>query len=276
MGRATSLLDGATAVDAARGLLHGRRIAVITGAGVSTDSGIPDYRGEGSEPRNPMTFQQFMASADARRRYWAGSHQGWRRFRAARPNPTHTLLADWERDGLLSGVVTQNVDGLHAAAGSSRLVELHGTMSQVVCTACGQMFAREDIAGRLLQDNPWLPGGDGELHPDGDAEVGDVSGMVVPSCTVCGGILKPDVVFFGEYVPVDRFALASDIVHAADALLIVGSSLAVNSAVRLLDRARRRRVPVVIVNRGATKGDAKADVRIEGGAAETLAALDPR
>lgn len=277
MAQGSATITTADAIDAAAELLQGRRIAVITGAGVSTDSGIPDYRGAGAAPRNPMTFQQFMSSASARQRYWAGSHRGWYRFRAARPNPCHELLAALEHDGVVTGVVTQNVDGLHAEAGSRRLVELHGTMSQVVCTQCGQMFAREDIAHRLEAANPGMAAkADGELHPDGDAEVGDVSEMIVPECTVCGGILKPDVVFFGEYVPVERFALAEDIVKASDAMVIAGSSLAVNSAVRLLERARRRKLPIVIVNRGATRADAKADVRIDAGVAETMAALAPR
>ncbi|MGO3885969.1 MAG: Sir2 family NAD-dependent protein deacetylase [Mycetocola sp.] len=275
MGQGSAVLSDDLTIERAAELLVGRRIAVITGAGVSTDSGIPDYRGEGAEPRNPMTYQQFMSSVQARQRYWAGSHLGWRLFTSASPNLAHRILADWEEAGVVSGVVTQNVDGLHAEAGTRRLVELHGTMSQVVCTECGQMFARSDIADRLDAANPRLRADAVRLHPDGDADVDDVSDVVIPACTVCGGILKPDVVFFGEFVPVDRFALAQDIVQASDALIIAGSSLAVNSAVRLLDRARRRRMPIVIINRGATKGDAKADVRIEGGVAQTLAALTP-
>ena len=261
-------------VDAAVELLRGRHLAVLTGAGISTDSGIPDYRGEGAPQRTPMTFAQFLSDPTYRQRYWAGSHLGWRSFGLAHPNTTHRILAEWEQAGRVSGVVTQNVDGLHRRAGSARLVELHGAMDQVGCLACGQRFAREAIAARMVADNPWLD----ELHateiaPDGDAVPTEVARFVVPECSVCGGMLKPDVVFFGEFVPTERFAEARSIVEGAEALLIAGSSLAVNSGVRLLEVARRRGMPVLIVNVGATKGDAKATLKIDAGAAETLTAL---
>lgn len=255
-------------------VLAGRRIAVLTGAGVSTDSGIPDYRGAGAPVRTPMTAQQFLASDDARRRYWVGSHLGWRAFAAAHPNDGHVALADLEASGLVSGVITQNVDGLHLRAGSSRVVELHGTMRRVFCLHCGQVFDRRDLAERVERDNPWIAVPDNvELGPDGDVLPTTSDGFVVPRCTVCEGTLKPDVVFFGEFVPREKFAEAEQLVRTSDALVVAGSSLVVNSGVRLVERARRRRVPVVIVNRGATRSDAKATVKIDGGTTEVLRAF---
>jgi len=266
----TAADDLARAVDA----LAGRRVAVLTGAGVSTDSGIPDYRGAGAPVRTPMTAQQFLSNDDARRRYWVGSHLGWRAFAAARPNDGHRALADLERSGIVTGIVTQNVDGLHLRAGSRRVVELHGTMRRVFCTHCGQVFDRRDLAARVEHDNPWITVPENvELGPDGDVLPATSDGFVIPACSVCGGMLKPDVVFFGEFVPVAKFAEAEQLVRTSDALLIAGSSLVVNSGVRLVERARRRRVPVVIVNRGATKSDVKATVKIDAGASEVLRAL---
>lgn len=266
-----------TGLDAAVAALSGRTIAVLTGAGVSTDSGIPDYRGEGAPVRNPMTFQQFMVDLDYRKRYWAGSHLGFKRFSAARPNAGHTALAEMELAGLVDGIITQNVDGLHIRAGSQRVVDLHGTVDRVRCLTCGQFYARASIADRMATDNPWLEAPDqAELSPDGDIEIADVDGFVLPVCSVCGGILKPDVVFFGEFVPSQRFSEASALVQGADALLIAGSSLVVNSGIRLLEQATRRRLPIVIVNRGTTKGDGRATVKIDGGTSETLVLLMER
>ncbi|KJC63241.1 NAD-dependent protein deacetylase, SIR2 family [Agreia bicolorata] len=261
-------------IDEAVAALAGRRIVVLTGAGMSTDSGIPDYRGEGAPKRNPMTFDQFLESHDYRRRYWAGSHLGWKMFHAARPNAGHRILAELEDAGVVSGVITQNVDGLHARAGSTHLVDLHGSMDRVLCLNCGQAFARASIAERISADNPWLDRPDAiTLAPDGDADVTDYSSFVVPDCSVCQGMLKPDVVFFGEFIPNERFQEASALVAGAEAMLIAGSSLVVNSGIRLLEQARRRRLPIVIVNRGATKGDSRATVKLDAGAAETLAEL---
>lgn len=266
-----------TGLDAAVAALSGRTIAVLTGAGVSTDSGIPDYRGEGAPVRNPMTFQQFMVDLDYRKRYWAGSHLGFKRFSAARPNAGHTALAEMELAGLVDGIITQNVDGLHIRAGSQRVVDLHGTVDRVRCLTCGQFYARASIADRMATDNPWLEAPDqAELSPDGDIEIADVDGFVLPVCSVCGGILKPDVVFFGEFVPSQRFSEASALVQGADALLIAGSSLVVNSGIRLLEQATRRRLPIVIVNRSTTKGDGRATVKIDGGTSETLVLLMER
>lgn len=261
-------------VDAAVTVLRGRSIAVLTGAGVSTDSGIPDYRGEGAPVRTPMTFQQFLSDGDYRKRYWAGSHLGWKRFDSATPNRGHLAIAALELAGHVGGVVTQNVDGLHLRAGSRHVVDLHGTMDRVRCLTCGQFYARGSIAERIASDNPWLDAGENvTLSPDGDVQIDDVSAVVVPDCSVCGGMLKPDVVFFGEFVPREKFDEARAIVGRADALLIAGSSLVVNSGIRLLDQAIRRRLPVVIVNRGATKGDSRATVKIEAGTSETLVEL---
>lgn len=269
-GEATDAFEQAVA------LLQGS-IAVLTGAGVSTDSGIPDYRGDGAPKRTPMTIQQFLSGESFRQRYWAGSYLGWARFVSARPNAGHAALARLEEAGRVLGVVTQNVDGLHGRAGSRHVVEVHGSVDRVRCLRCGQLFARSAVAERIEAANPWFVTGETvTLNPDGDADVGDVSGFVVPDCTVCGGTLKPDVVFFGEFVPRDRFTEAAAMVRRADALLVAGSSLAVNSGIRLLEQARRRRLPIVVVNRGATKGDRVATVRIEGGTTETLTALRDR
>ena len=266
-----------SAVDAAADVLAGRTVAVLTGAGVSTDSGIPDYRGEGAPVRTPMTAQQFLSNELSRKRYWAGSHLGWGRFNAARPNGGHFALAHLEAMGVVDGVITQNVDGLHLRAGSQRVVDLHGSMDRVRCLQCGQSFARGGVAARIAAANPWLEHPESvELNPDGDVRISDVQDFVIPTCTVCGGMLKPEVVFFGEFVPPAKFAEASALVGAADALLIAGSSLVVNSGIRLLDQAVRQRKPVVIVNRGATKGDQRATVKIDGGTTETLRALRER
>ncbi|MBN9152601.1 MAG: NAD-dependent deacetylase [Microbacterium sp.] len=258
----------------AASVLAGRRIAVLTGAGLSTDSGIPDYRGKGAPVRTPMTVQQFLESDAARRRYWVGSHLGWRAFSAAEPNAGHAAIADMERAGLAAGVVTQNVDGLHLRAGSRRVVELHGTMRRVFCTHCGQVFDRRDLAARVEADNPWL-GVDEDviLGPDGDVRPESVDGFRVPDCTVCGGMLKPDVVFFGEFIPAERFREAEQLLRTSEALLVAGSSLVVNSGVRLIERARRRRLPVVIVNRGTTRSDPHAMVKIDAGTSEVLPAI---
>lgn len=275
-GDATGTL--APALDAAERLLAGRRIAVLTGAGISTDSGIPDYRGAGAPlNRTPMDVSAFLGDERSRKRYWAGSHLGWNHFSAAAPNAGHLALAELEARGVLTGVITQNVDGLHARAGSRRVVELHGAMRRVTCLTCGQTFARTDIAERMTRENPWL--GDPEAiqtGPDGDVLIDDVDRMTVPDCTVCGGVLKPDVVFFGEFVPQTVFASARALVRGAEALVIAGSSLVVNSGIRLLDQATKARMPVVIVNRGETRGDRRASLKIDAGASEVLGALSAR
>lgn len=258
-------------------LLRGRKVVVLTGAGVSTDSGIPDYRGAGAPVRTPMTFEHFLADERGRQRYWAGSHLGWRHFSAAQPNAGHRALAELEISGVVNGIVTQNVDGLHLRAGSRRVVDIHGSLDRVRCLHCGQTFARADIAERMARDNPWLDAPEGvELNPDGDVTVEASDRMLIPSCTVCDGILKPEVVFFGEFVPVEKFEEARALVRTADAMLIAGSSLVVNSGIRLLDTASKRKLPIVIVNRGVTKGDPRASLKIEAGTSEVLVALRER
>jgi NAD-dependent SIR2 family protein deacetylase len=267
----------ASGIDRAVDLLSGRRFAMLTGAGVSTDSGIPDYRGEGAPKRTPMTFQQFLANDTFRKRYWAGSHLGYRRFAAAAPNAGHRAIADLEASGATNGVITQNVDGLHKQAGSRKVVDLHGAMDRVLCLTCGQVFARESVSARIEAANPWLDSeGAVEIAPDGDAIVSDIDAFVIPDCTVCGGRLKPDVVFFGEFIPAEKYREASALVRSSDALVIAGSSLVVNSGIRLLEEARRRRLPVVIVNRGVTKGDTRAAVKLDAGTTETLVELARR
>lgn len=264
----------ADAVSAAAEALAGRRVAVLTGAGLSTDSGIPDYRGKGAPVRTPMTVTEFLSSDASRRRYWVGSHLGWRAFAAAAPNAGHRAIAELEHRGIANGVITQNVDGLHVRAGSRRVVELHGTMRRVFCTHCGQVFDRRDLALRVERDNPWIRVPENvALGPDGDVLPESTEGFRIPECTVCGGMLKPDVVFFGEFIPAEKFREAEQLVHTSDALIVAGSSLVVNSGIRLLERARRRRLPVVIVNRGATRADARATVKIDAGASEVLSAL---
>ncbi|CAO1651636.1 NAD-dependent deacetylase [Salinibacterium sp. NSLL150] len=264
-------------IDRAAELLQGKVISVLTGAGISTDSGIPDYRGEGAAVRNPMTFQQFQSSPDFRKRYWAGSHLGWKRFASSTPNEGHDALAEFERRGISNGIVTQNVDGLHLRAGSTRVVDVHGSIDRARCLRCGQYFARTPLAARISELNPWLEQDDSHtLNPDGDADVHNVDDFVIPECTVCGGILKPDVVFFGEFVPTRKFQLGASLVDQSDAMIVAGSSLVVNSGIRLVERAMRKKIPLVIINRGVTKADKRADVKIDGGASAVLGELVER
>ncbi|TDW28539.1 NAD-dependent SIR2 family protein deacetylase [Cryobacterium psychrophilum] len=266
-----------TQLDALADMLRGRQAVVLTGAGLSTDSGIPDYRGEGAPQRTPMTFQTFASNERARKRYWAGSHLGWRHFRAAQPNMGHTSLMRLEASGVFSGIITQNVDGLHARAGSRHVVELHGSMDRVICLVCGQAFGRDSVAERLEDANPSLRTPEAvRIAPDGDVDVDDIDGFTIPACTVCGGMLKPNVVFFGELVPTERFTAAQSLVQAAEAFVIAGSSLAVNSGIRLLEQARRRKLPIIVINRGATKGDGRAVLKLDAGTSETLAGLADR
>jgi NAD-dependent SIR2 family protein deacetylase len=261
--------DTAEAVRSLACLMRGRRTLVLSGAGVSTESGIPDYRGpQGTlRARKPMQFREFAGSEDARRRYWARSAVGWARLDAAQPNPSHIALARTELSGSVIGVITQNVDRLHQAAGSRRVIELHGSLAAVRCMACGREEARVDFQARLLAANPqrWDPDPSAATAPDGDVDLGpsQEAGFVVPRCLHCQGVLKPDVVFFGESVPAPRVQAAWDMAAEAEVLLVVGSSLAVFSGFRLVDRAFREGKPIAIVNQGETRGDAMATVRIE-------------
>lgn len=268
----------ASAIDEAAELLAGRSVAVLTGAGISTDSGIPAYRGLGAPPRaKPMTIQTYLGDEAARRRYWLGGHLGYRAFTAPDPNGGHLALAQLEIGGQVSGVVTQNVDGLHLRAGSRRVVELHGTMHRTLCLDCGQVFDRRAIAEQIEDLNPWILVPENiVLNPDGDVAPQSTEGFVIPPCTVCGGMLKPDVVYFGEFVPVDRFRLSESLVHASDALLVAGTSLTVNSGIRVIERARRRSVPIVIVNHEPTRADGWAAAVIAGGTTEVLTGLAER
>lgn len=276
--------DDPTALDALHELLAGRRTVVLTGAGCSTESGIPDYRGpEGiRRTRQPMKYQEFVGSEAARTRYWARSTIGWPRFTAARPNPAHYALARLEDAGVVPGIITQNVDGLHQAAGSRRVVELHGSLAVVRCLDCGAEVSRGEYQSRLLALNTgWLEalnGGTAELAPDGDAELPAwaESNFRVAPCESCGGTLKPDVVFFGENVPPPRLEDAWRLFSEAEALLVVGSSLTVYSGRRFIYRAQQLGVPIGIVNLGPTRGDEVAAVKIEGRVGEVLPRLVER
>jgi len=279
-------------VDALAGLLAGRPFVALVGAGCSTESGIPDYRGPGGDrtPVRPIMYQDFIRSADTRARYWARSAVGWRRVAGARPNPAHRALADLEAAGAMPGVITQNVDGLHARAGSRRVVELHGSLSEVVCLDCGARESRADMQRRLLERNPaWadhVRRTEGASRadrampatPDGDAAVPDelTRGFVVPDCRACGGVLKPDVVFFGENVPASVVEAAWAVYEEAEAILVVGSSLTVYSGRRFTDRAARDGRPVAVVNLGPTRADEQAAIRVEGRVGEVLPWLAER
>ncbi|MDO5500397.1 MAG: NAD-dependent protein deacetylase [Propionibacteriaceae bacterium] len=253
-------------------------VAVLTGAGMSTDSGIPDYRGPTSPQATPMLYEEFVTSAENRRRYWARAFKGWARMGQAHPNAAHEVLARLETHGRLTGVITQNVDGLHEAAGSGNLIALHGRIADVVCLGCAAVTSREAFQDELARLNPEAAldpeAGHAELRPDGDAVVSDWQGFVFPDCPSCGGILKPDVVFFGESVPKDRVQACFDIVDNADLLLVLGSSLTVMSGLRFVHRAVKLRRPVVIVNRGETRGDPLATIKLNLGVAEFLTAME--
>ena len=253
-----------------RDVLGDRRWLVLTGAGVSTDSGIPDYRGPGAPVRTPMTYQQFVSGPDAQQRYWARAHLGWSRMGRAEPNATHHRLAALEAEGRLSGLITQNVDGLHRRAGHRDLVELHGRVDRVICLDCGDRTSRSRLQRRLDQLNPGWSQQDVAMAPDGDAVLEATDRFIVSSCERCGGRLKPDVVFFGENVAKQTVVHCYGLTDEAEALVVLGSSLQVMSGLRFVRRARANGVPVVIVNRGATRGDDLADVRVDAGCAETL------
>ncbi|MBB4745684.1 NAD-dependent SIR2 family protein deacetylase [Actinoplanes octamycinicus] len=242
-------------------------VVVLSGAGLSTDSGIPDYRGpSGSARRNaPMTYQAFTGDPLARRRYWARSHLGWRTIGLARPNEGHRAVARWQRAGLLHGVITQNVDGLHQAAGARDVVELHGNLARVTCLGCGALTPRADLETRLTAANPAFTAVAAAVNADGDVELAEaeLDGFTVVDCAACGGLLKPDVVYFGETVPADRVSRAFDLVAGARTLLVLGSSLTVMSGRRFVLRAVKQGVRVAIVNRGVTRGEPYADLMID-------------
>jgi NAD-dependent SIR2 family protein deacetylase len=268
-------------LDALAGLLvRARNVLVLTGAGMSTDSGIPDYRGpDGTRRVAPVQYRDFVESADARGRYWARAFVGWRRFATVGPNPGHHAIARLQGVGALGALITQNVDGLHQAAGSRDVVELHGALADVVCLACGTRTGRAALDARTRLLNPDFDPEGRELRPDGDVDLAgvDVAGFVVPRCLSCDSdLLKPDVVFFGESVPKPRVARCCALTDAADALVVLGSSLRVYSGYRFVRRAADRGIPVAIVTRGPSRGDPEATVRLDASLAEVLPALAER
>jgi NAD-dependent SIR2 family protein deacetylase len=274
----------ADAVEALAQMAGGGGVVVLSGAGLSTESGIPDYRGPTGALRRhtPMTYQTFVGDAAGRQRYWARSHLGWRHVVRARPNNGHAALARLERRGLVTGVVTQNVDGLHQAAGAHQVIELHGSLDRVVCLGCGALSARDELDRRLRAANPGFDAHVTAINPDGDADLADAAleAFRIVGCSACaGGTLKPDVVFFGETVPRDRVERAFDWVEHARLLMVLGSSLTVMSGYRFVLRARKEGIPVAIVNQGATRGDSHAaltvDAALGGLLTELVERLDP-
>ena len=249
-------------------------VVVLTGAGLSTDSGIPDYRSPGTTPRQPMTHGEFLSGPAARQRYWARSHLGWQRMRQADPNPGHLAIARLGQAGVVTSVITQNVDGLHGVAGSRPVIDLHGRIDEVVCVDCGQVSPRLDLQIRMSALNPGF-GDDLDLvvAPDGDVEFEDTDDFRVPACLRCAGVLKPRVVFFGDSVPKPTVAECYERVDAARTLLVAGSSLTVMSGLRFVRRAARNETPIVIINRGITRGDELAQVKLEAGCSESLAGI---
>jgi NAD-dependent SIR2 family protein deacetylase len=276
------VLPAATAADPvgeALAVVSRGRFVALTGAGVSTDSGIPDYRGPGAPVRMPMTYSDFVSGPRARQRYWARSHLGWSRMRTADPNPGHHSLSALEEAGRLRMLITQNVDGLHEAAGSRALCALHGRIADVICLGCRTRTARAALHSRLAELNPgWTDRhADAVVRPDGDVELSETEGFRVPDCDACGGVLKPDVVFFGENVPKDRvercYAAVDALDPATETLLVLGSSLSVMSGLRFVRRAVKRDVPVVIVNRGPTRADDLPVLKLHHGTSEFLIEL---
>jgi NAD-dependent SIR2 family protein deacetylase len=249
-------------------------VVVLTGAGMSTDSGIPDYRGPGAAVRAPMTITEFKSGPVAQQRYWARSHLGWQRMGTAVPNEGHRALAALEHAGYVDALITQNVDGLHQQAGSEQVVDLHGRIDEVVCLLCGQITSRLELHHRLDALNPAF-GADLDVAsaPDGDVEFDDTAGFRVAACRRCTGVLKPNVVFFGDSVAKPLVQQCFSMVDAAEGLLVAGSSLTVMSGLRFVRHARRRGIPIVILNRGATRGDDLADWKLEAGCSPTLRAL---
>ncbi|MER5323241.1 NAD-dependent protein deacetylase [Streptosporangium roseum] len=249
-------------------LLAAGEVVVLSGAGLSTESGIPDYRGPSGASRRhtPMTYQTFVGDPAARRRYWARSYVGWRAMTRAAPNSGHHAVAHLQRRGLVAGVVTQNVDGLHQAGGARAVVELHGSLHHVICLNCGDSSPREELDQRLTRANPYFGALATTVNPDGDVELGDeeVDGFQVVGCRACdGGVLKPDVVFFGETVPAERVRECFALVERARLLLVLGSSLTVMSGRRFVLHAAKLGIPVAIVNQGPTRGDKYATLAVD-------------
>lgn len=254
-------------------LLRAGDVVVLTGAGVSTDSGIPAYRDEEGQWKQspPMQFRDFTGSQLSRQRYWARSMVGWQRMAQASPNAAHHALAEWERRGALRLLITQNVDGLHSAAGSERVIDLHGRLDRVVCLGCRALTARAELQARLVEKNPEFLGQSFVARADGDVELSvDYERFELEACTACSGVLKPDVVFFGENVPAPRVETAMAALNGARALVIAGSSLMVFSGFRFARAASRLGVPVVVVNRGKTRADELSALRVDGNVGDVL------
>jgi len=268
---------GPSDVEALVALLRDRRTAVLTGAGLSTESGIPDYRGPGTRARarNPIQHRDFVQRESVRARYWARAVVGWERFSSASPNAGHFALADLERADIVTGVITQNVDRLHHAAGSRRVIELHGALAEVRCLDCGSREARASVQRRLLEVNPGFDQRLASSAPDGDADIAGeaLAGFRVVGCLACSGVLKPDVVMFGDNVDKAIVDAAFELVDAADVLLVLGTSLAVWSGYRFVKRAEARGMPIGMVNLGESRGDPHATVRLDARLGETLTRL---
>lgn len=265
-------------LDALHAFIEGRaRLFVITGAGVSTDSGIPDYRDANGEWKRtpPVTFQAFTGDDTTRRRYWARSLVGWSYFRRARPNAAHRVLAALEARGKIQLLLTQNVDGLHQAAGSERVIDLHGRLDTVRCLRCEARTSREDFQQALLARNPGWAELDAGVAPDGDADLDgrDFASFDVPDCATCAGMLKPDVVFFGENVPRERVIEANHRLSQSDAVLVAGTSLMVYSGYRFVQAAARLGLPIAAINLGRTRADGLLSLKVEAAVAQTLALL---
>ena len=252
-------------------------VAVVSGAGVSTASGIPDYRDRNGDWKHarPVQFADFIACADTRRRYWARSFSGWSRVAAAKPNAAHYALADLESTGKVDTVITQNVDGLHRRAGSRKVIDLHGRLAHVRCLSCDEVRPRDDWQQQLAHANRRWQRRVAFYAPDGDAELGidDYARFEVPECRNCGGVIKPDVVFFGETVPKSRVAAAFDAVERAEAMLVIGSSLMVFSGYRFARHANELGKPIVILNRGRTRADDLATLKLDADCEQVLGGM---
>ncbi len=255
--------------------LHSR-ILVVTGAGCSTDSGIPDYRDHaGAWKRSkPILFQEFMRSEAVRQRYWTRSYLGWIPFSQATPNRAHWALANLESQGKIFQLVTQNVDSLHQKAGSQQVIDLHGNLNALVCQACGERESRDWMQEKLASLNPNITHLSATLAPDGDTDLEtDFSQIIIPDCPICGGILKPDVVFYGEQVPRPRIEAVYTALNRADAVLVAGTSLMVFSAFQFIREATRQGKPIAAINQGKTRADDLFMLKVEKPLGETLSTL---